>query len=574
MPDIIGILFYITILIMSYLTITSIASAHPILPTEFYGRVISYNNNASSGIISVYINNQSCGTFNIVNTGYYGVLSCRGTDSDSSSKTGGSDGDIVTFKFNGNPTSVFGDHSFNSASFKFVNITYPEIVCGDNFCDMLENCVTCPSDCFVCNTTGNNTGNNTGNQSNNGTGGNGGNGGTGGGSGGGGNGAGGAGRITIPPEGTAPASCVESWQCSNWTLCSPIGVQSRSCYDINGCGSYTSKPLEVMECVYAGNCFDNLINCHDGMCEEGVDCGGPCDKKCSVQEQPFQNITIRLPSFEIPTKICEKHINIKDIGLWLFILIILIAIGTRILYTKYKIKKLKKNEAMVPLDRAKKIFSEKRKTMLFSVSLLFLAIASLLYSYFFLLCPNIFFNYSWILLMMLVLIPLIIQSIMRKLQYSEAEDLSKQKKLEDVHYQNIIKMIELENNMLADEENTIANKFYELSSKEDFRTLTEKHPEIKNIYKDIVDLYTKYREHKNPYELEKDFIDSISILNNDVVFNKELAKYPDLKIIFDRLSKLYSQYEEKQKLYDKLDELENEADAGNKKSEIVKPKNT
>jgi len=268
--------------------------------------------------------------------------------------------------------------------------------------------------------------------------------------------------------------------------------------------------------------------------------------------------------------VCEKHIDITDRGLWLFILIILIAIISRIVYSHHIIKRIKQKEDIMPLDRAKRIFSTRRKTLLFTIMLVLLGIASLLYSYFFLLCPNIFFNYSWILLMLLILIPLVIQAVLRKIQYTEGEDLSKEKMLEDVHYQNILRMIDLENEILAEEENTIANKLYELSKQADFKDIIEKHSELKKIYKDLVELYTKYKDKKNPFSLEKDFCDEINGLDKDATFKKDVERIPELKSIYERLARLYAQYEEKQKLYDRLDQIQDGQDVDGSKKKTVK----
>jgi hypothetical protein len=32
----------------------------------------------------------------------------------------------------------------------------------------------------------------------------------------------------------------------------------------------------IQECIAVGNCSDYTMNCHDGSCETGIDCGGPC----------------------------------------------------------------------------------------------------------------------------------------------------------------------------------------------------------------------------------------------------------------------------------------------------------
>ncbi len=338
-----------------------------------------------------------------------------------------------------------------------------------------------------------------------------------------------------------------------------LGLHNRTCTDDNNCGTYDSKPKEIEECKYLGNCFDNLINCHDNLCEEGVDCGGSCEKKCPVIEKPLSNITIVTPVFEFPKTVCEKHINIYDPSLWYFLIIIMLAIIIRVVYNRYYISKLYMGDKITPLIRAKKIRSSKRKTLLFTITLIFLMLVSLLYSYYFLLCPTDFFKYSWMLVVALLIIPLIIHTVMKRFEYSESRHINKTRELDDIHYQNLVKMIELENNMLADEENAIANKLYELSKHEEFRDLLTKDKNIKEIYKNLVELYTAYKDKKNPFNIEKTICDEIDALDSDELFKSAIDNHPDLKHIFDRLKKLYAQYGEKQKMYDKLDEIEQQS---------------
>lgn len=542
----------------------SLSSSHPPLPTEFYGKITSYNAPATIGTVKAYINNTLCGSFTIVNGGYYGVLSCLGDDSETSEIEGALEGNTITFKYNTDSVTVFGDSFFASGEFKLINITHPVLFCGDGFCDVLENCISCSVDCFACNATSNQTINQTGNQSGNGSGGGGGGSG-GGGAGGGGGGSGGSGGSYQAPS--SGVICLEEWKCSEWTSCSVLGLQIRNCTDTKGCGTYTNKPLEVQECTYEGNCFDGVMNCHDQSCEQGIDCGGPCLNRCSFLEQRFPNASITLPRIEIPMKVCERKINIKDTGLWVFVIIILSAMLLKYLYSKYYIRKMQKNESLSPLSRSKKILSSKRKTVLFCLTLFFLAIASLLYSYYFLLCPNIFISYSWILLALLIIIPLLIHTILSKFEYHESIHIEKQKKFEDAHYENIVSMIQLENDILAEEENAIAMKLYSISNKEEFKEILDKHPNIKKIYKDLVDLYSKYKERKNPFNIERSLCDDIDLLDKDKEFKEDISKIPELKQIFDKLLWLYNQYEEKQKLYDQLDKIESEKKKDSKKED-------
>jgi hypothetical protein len=529
-------------------------SAHPSLPTEFYGTVRSYNA-PGTGVVKVYAGAINCGTFTIINSGYYGVLSCMGQDTDSSNITGGIDGQTITFRYNNNPVTIRGDTNFTSGAFKLVNITFPIVFCGDSFCDALESCGDCPQDCQACNATGNVSQNVTGNVTSNET--------TppGPGTGGGGGGAGGGGKGGLGGAGavggaTGEFSCTESWTCINWSDCSILGIRNRTCSDSNNCATYNTKPKEIEECKYVGTCFDNLINCHDGKCEEGIDCNGPCEKKCPTIEQPLFNVSIKVPTFEIPRHVCERHINFNNSALLLFLIIIFTSLIGRLIYTKIYIYSSRKSEKMTPLERAKKITSAKRKTIIFVITVISLTIVSLLYCYYFLLCPSDFFEYSWLLIVVIILIPFVIHAIMKKFEYNESKHVYKSKRLDDVHYQSLVKMIELENNMLSDEENAIANKLYELSKKDEFKDLLEADQNLKDIYQNLVKLYSDYKDKKNPFNIERNVCDEIDALDSDVLFKSSISKHPEMAHLFDRLKKIYSQYEEKQKLYDKLDELE------------------
>ncbi len=565
------------ILLFGIVLFINLAYAQPTLPTEFYGDIVYFNQNATGGTLRVYINGTLCGQYVIKNPGHYGVLSCKGIDTETATP-GGINGDTVVFSFNNNPVSVFGDTSFTSGEFKRVNITVPIIFCGDGFCDLKESCGSCPQDCHTCNGTVSNNETTTTNQTNQTSGGSagggsgsgagsgaGGSGGAGsagsggGGGGGGGGGAGGAGSISGNSFGggqLAGSQCTERWNCTSWTDCTILGIQTRSCFDQNDCKTYTAKPVEVQECTYVANCFDNIQNCHNNSCEEGIDCGGPCPEKCIVTEQPLTNITITLPKLEVPKQVCERHIDYTNIGFWIFLIIIITAMIFRYFYGLRKIRKRKKDTKLSALDRAKKIFSEQRITLLFAITLFFLTLASAFYSYYFLMCPTEFFSYSWMLVVLLILIPLVIHTIMKRFEYSELEHFDKARKLEDVHYQSLLRMIDIENQMLAEEETAIANKLYELSRKDDFKKLLETYPDLKEIYKNLVELYTNYHERKNPFVVERNLCEEIATLDTDKKFKELLAAHPELKTIFTRLKTLYSQYEEKQKIYDQLDEIE------------------
>ncbi|MBU3941524.1 MAG: hypothetical protein KKF74_01280, partial [Nanoarchaeota archaeon] len=115
----------------------------------------------------------------------------------------------------------------------------------------------------------------------------------------------------IPPPpptaggGGAGIICEELWECSEWGKCLPSGIQIRICKDLTDCGTEFRKPFESMDCEYVGTCSDLIKNCHNGLCEEGVDCGGPC-KPCptcfdGIQNQGEEGIDCGGPCRPCPT---------------------------------------------------------------------------------------------------------------------------------------------------------------------------------------------------------------------------------------------------------------------------------
>jgi hypothetical protein len=78
--------------------------------------------------------------------------------------------------------------------------------------------------------------------------------------------------------------CKEDWECDEWGPCTPQGFEYRECEDKNKCFSTYSIPELVRECEYIGTCSDGIKNCHEGACETGVDCGGPCEPCASCYD--------------------------------------------------------------------------------------------------------------------------------------------------------------------------------------------------------------------------------------------------------------------------------------------------
>lgn len=92
--------------------------------------------------------------------------------------------------------------------------------------------------------------------------------------------------LKVPCKYEEETVCNESWECSEWGLCLPNGTQVRTCTDLNKCATTKNIPKLVQDCEYVGTCEDGIKNCHDDSCEEGVDCGGPCNT-CKSIEVPY-----------------------------------------------------------------------------------------------------------------------------------------------------------------------------------------------------------------------------------------------------------------------------------------------
>ncbi|MBN1793071.1 hypothetical protein JW826_05295 [Candidatus Woesearchaeota archaeon] len=474
------------------------SSAHPPLPTEFYGRMRDYNNNASVGeVVNAYDESGTlCGTFIIVNQGYYGVLTCTGDDPETSADEGAVAGENITFRYKGSFTTARGEVTWELGTFKNVNLTYPVVYCGDYFCDAeYESTFTCPFDCPQYNASQNVTTNATSNTTGNATGG-----GTGTGSGGGGGGGGGAAggttqaSITMRPRylvnftgnysgADLGFDCIENWICTNWTECGIDGMQNRTCTDRNFCGTTEEKPPETQKCVYTPTCydgvkngyedgidcgglcppcigcFDGVQNCHAGGCEEGVDCGGPCpacpscydgiknchDDACEDGIDCGGPCEKRCPLTQapFPLLVCKKDINPFNNRFIIFFIIVLLVIGGNFAYSEMKVREVRACKHMKGIDRARKILEIRRKALLFTVILVLVSIVIYMYYYFFIMCETEY-KYIWILLLMLVSIPIIVHELIRYLEYSESKKIQKMAALLRSHEEQVEWLIKMQ----------------------------------------------------------------------------------------------------------------------------------
>lgn len=149
--------------------------------------------------------------------------------------------------------------------------------------------------------------------------------------------------------------CDEDWTCEDWGSCIYTGIQTRTCNELNNCNSSEYAPINVRSCDYTPTCNDNLRNCHytngNLVCEEGVDCGGPCGAcpSCSdgIQNQGEELIDCGGPCNACPEELIprviieEKPIEIKppeklpEFVTWLLIALIILPIMIALVIKSY-----------------------------------------------------------------------------------------------------------------------------------------------------------------------------------------------------------------------------------------------
>lgn len=116
--------------------------------------------------------------------------------------------------------------------------------CGDGKCESGESCSSCSDDCGACTPPP-------------------------------GGGDPGGGGVFVPSgddddEGedetgdAGETACVEDWLCTEWTEC-VTGKQSRSCADINRCGTEENRPEEMKSCLISATCEAGETTCLDNV---------------------------------------------------------------------------------------------------------------------------------------------------------------------------------------------------------------------------------------------------------------------------------------------------------------------
>lgn len=244
----------------------------PLFPMLFNGTVSIDGNPAPIGMeIVAKIEGVEKGNLTTSEVGKYGDFGGPGPElvvSGNATDTGKTINFFIK-TFQSEYISADENSTFVSDKKEELNLTFPPF-CGDSYCNNGESCSSCSHDCGSCPAPAPTGGGYTG----------------------------GGGGYT----------CTENWSCTDWSDCSPEGLQTSTCTDSSNCGSNIGKPPEEQSCIYtppqlpvicsagARVCAGNdLMECYEGnnwikveTCQHGCS-----DAQCNPEpeEEPEENIT-------------------------------------------------------------------------------------------------------------------------------------------------------------------------------------------------------------------------------------------------------------------------------------------
>lgn len=107
-------------------TLFQLVSAVPYQAGEFYGILTQGSSPGPVGLnVSAYDGDSTyCGSFIVSNEGYYGLLSCKGDDPDSTEDEGATEGDLITFTIDGSPAVSEGNSTWSPGGFNELNLSF------------------------------------------------------------------------------------------------------------------------------------------------------------------------------------------------------------------------------------------------------------------------------------------------------------------------------------------------------------------------------------------------------------------------------------------------------------------
>ena len=401
--------------------------------------------------------------------------------------------------------------------------------CGDNSCGSTESCSTCSADCSACPSAPAEEAEEGAAEA-------------------GGAAAGGAAAGAAGAAGLARAPffrCDEKWECSDWNVCSLDGIRTRTCKDINKCGTKQKKPPEIAECAYQPTCFDGIQNSG----ETGVDCGGACGP-CLLSScfDNIQNQNEAGVDCGGPCKTCEvkKFAKIPSIGIpgifkiarqipWLLILMIGLLLSLTVASDQIYIRQITKKEFEEYKESIRKYRAIRKKLYKFVLNTAAITLISTAYIYYFSNNTDNMINYSWIPAISILLTPIAVSIIIRQYTFYEYKKRRKEEKLKQTHKRELLQLVKVENELLLELETKLKNEIYKMALSHKFDNAPALYNEINSIYGDLSLLEKKREERIDLLGIHSQILDKILGMIENESLIKASKEYPEFMSILKLL---------------------------------------
>lgn len=112
----------------------------------------------------------------------------------------------------------------------------------------------------------------------------------------------------VTAAGEQGTSCTPSWTCSEWSACS-LEKKTRTCTDLNGCGTNSGKPAETIDC----GCAESWKCAEWGPCSNGIKIRTCKDENGCSLDKNEQGLCL-LPSMPFLSSIADFGKNFEVVG--------------------------------------------------------------------------------------------------------------------------------------------------------------------------------------------------------------------------------------------------------------------
>ncbi len=271
------------------------------------------------------------------------------------------------------------------------------------------------------------------------------------------------------------------------------------------------------------SCFDGIQNCHDGSCEEDIDCGGPCDS-CEIRKFA-----------EIPGLMEIKFIIKYP---WLLWIIVAIVMSLTVSWDRAYIKKISKMK-----------FKEYRKRMIkyskirYKIYIVAITLSSIILIYSFYIF-SLQFKKDYSILYIGTLLTIIVAAILivlvhRIVRYDEKEKKKEEKRFLESDKRKIEDLIRLEEETLLKLELGLGIKLYRIiTSPESDKDNNDIIDSFKQVYMVLRDLSKRRKINLMSLETDDETRKIVGKLSSDKTLERYSKNYSELKEILKSVRRL------------------------------------